>query len=127
MIIGGALRPTERQDWEREIWERVVELAGGDSAKIAVFPTASGTPRRQRATRRRRLEKAGADAFVVPLGLMNVDVDFRKVVVDEEIVEKVRKLHGRVLHRRRSKAHHQGPAHRRRQEHAALGRGLGSL
>jgi cyanophycinase len=94
VIIGGALRPTERQDWEREIWEQIVELAGGKSAKIAVFPTASGTPYDSGQRAVAALEKAGADAFVVPLGLMNVDVDFRKVVVDEELIEKVRNSTG---------------------------------
>ena len=45
VIIGGALRSTERGITDREIWERIVELAGGDGvARIAVFPTASGSP-----------------------------------------------------------------------------------
>ncbi len=39
VIIGGALRFDED-----EVWERIVELAGGPGAKIAVFPTASGNP-----------------------------------------------------------------------------------
>src|SRR5262245_9602285 len=90
VIIGGALRHTERQDWERDIWERIVDLAGGSKAKIAVFPTASGTPRDSGQRAVAALEKLGADAFVVPLGLMNVDVDFRKLAVDPEMVEKVR-------------------------------------
>ena len=94
VIIGGALRQTERQDWEREIWERIVELAGGDEAKIAVFPTASGTPRDSGQRAVEAFEKLGADAFVVPLGMMNVDVDFRQVVVDEELAEKVRNSTG---------------------------------
>ncbi|HEY1598229.1 MAG TPA: cyanophycinase [Pirellulales bacterium] len=94
VIIGGALRNTERKDWEREIWETVVDLAGGDSAKIAVFPTASGTPRDSGQRAVATLEKLGAEAFVVPLGMMNVDVDFRKVVVDEDIVEQVRSSTG---------------------------------
>jgi cyanophycinase len=94
VIIGGALRSTDSQVWERDIWERIVELAGGEAAQIAVFPTASGTPLDSGERAVAALRKAGADAFVVPLGLMNVDVDFRKVVVDEDMVEKVRHATG---------------------------------
>ncbi len=90
VIIGGALRPTDSQVWEREIWERIVELAGGEGAKIAVFPTASGTPIDSGENAVVALRKAGADPFIVPLGLMNVDVDFRKLVVDQDMVDKVR-------------------------------------
>lgn len=94
VIIGGALRSAESQIWEREIWERIVELAGGDEATIAVFPTASGSPLDSGQRAAATLEKAGANAFVVPLGLMNVDVDFRKLAVDPEMVEKVRNSTG---------------------------------
>ena len=40
VIIGGSERFRDR-----ELWDTIVELAGGDGAKIAVFPTAaSGQP-----------------------------------------------------------------------------------
>ncbi len=85
VIIGGALRSNQH-----EIWEQIVDLAGGESARIAVFPTASGTPTESGQRTVDILKKAGVDAFIVPLGVMNIETDFREVVVDKELVEKVR-------------------------------------
>ena len=39
VIIGGALRPDNTA-----VWERIVELAGGRGARIAVFASASANP-----------------------------------------------------------------------------------
>jgi cyanophycinase len=91
VIIGGALRSSERGITDREIWERIVELAGGDGiARIAVFPTASGAPTESGRRAVEALKRAGADAFVVPLGMMNTDVDFRQVAIDKEVIAQVR-------------------------------------
>jgi cyanophycinase len=46
VIIGGALRPDNAA-----VWDRIVQLAGGRGARIAVFASASANP-----------EKAGAAA-----------------------------------------------------------------
>jgi len=91
VIIGGALRSSERGITDKEIWERIVELAGGDGvARIAVFPTASGSPVESGNRAVAAFKRAGADAFVVPLGLMDTDIDFRQVVVDKAMIEQVR-------------------------------------
>ena len=39
VIVGGGLEYTQN-----EVWGRIIELAGGPGAKIAVFPTASSDP-----------------------------------------------------------------------------------
>src|ERR1700756_4862832 len=41
VIIGGALRADNA-----EVWDRIVKLAGGAGARIAVLPTAAGNPER---------------------------------------------------------------------------------
>ncbi|MBI2824650.1 MAG: cyanophycinase [Planctomycetia bacterium] len=91
VIIGGGLAPRSN---ESEIWDEIVELAGGDEAKIAVFPTASGTPVESARRAMAALDKAGADPFMVPLALLNFDRDFRQVVVDQETIDKVRSSGG---------------------------------
>jgi cyanophycinase len=62
VIIGGALRYGHA-----EVWGRIVQLAGGQGAKIAVLPTASGEPLKNGSRSVDALRKAGADAFLVPL------------------------------------------------------------
>ena len=49
------------------MWERIVALAGGPGARIAVFPTAAGQSAALGRTRRRYLDRYGARPFVVPL------------------------------------------------------------
>src|SRR5688572_30068840 len=41
VIIGGGLRGDNA-----DIWQRIVQLAGGKGARIAVFPSAAGAPER---------------------------------------------------------------------------------
>jgi cyanophycinase len=89
VIGGGAIRFDDLR-----VWSKIVELAGGPGAKIAIFPTASGNPR---ATGKRLIEtfrKAGADAFVVPVAVKNIDVDYREAVNDPKLIEQVRKAGG---------------------------------
>ncbi len=85
VIIGGALRFDED-----EVWERIVELAGGPGAKIAVFPTASGNPVRAGNRIIDALKSAGADPFLVPVALQKIDVDYRQAVNDPQWIERVR-------------------------------------
>lgn len=61
VIIGGALRPDNSA-----VWERVVQLAGGKGARIAVFASASANPEKAGAALVERLNKYGADAFSFP-------------------------------------------------------------
>ena len=94
VIIGGALRASDNATADREIWNRVVALAGGENAKIAVFPTASGSWRDSGKRAVTALKRAGAEAFVVPLAVTDDEVDFRKTVVDPELIEQVRNADG---------------------------------
>lgn len=63
VVIGGALRADNA-----EVWERIVRLAGGKGAAIAVFPTASGNPARAARNTAAHLERYGARPFVMPIG-----------------------------------------------------------
>lgn len=90
VIIGGSERFRDR-----ELWDTVVELAGGDGARIAVFPTAVGTqPVKSCAKLVQTLQRSGADAFVVPVAWSEVDKDVQEAVFDPELVEKVRSSTG---------------------------------
>lgn len=62
IAIGGALR-----DNNAPIWERLVELAGGPGARIAVLPTASDDPARSGASTVATLRRYGAEAFEIPV------------------------------------------------------------
>lgn len=89
VIIGGSERFSQR-----EIWDEIVELAGGDGAKIAVFPTASTDPVRKGGWVVSALNKSGADAFLIPLAWTKVPDEPTKVVNDPEWVAKVRDASG---------------------------------
>lgn len=90
VIIGGSERFRDR-----ELWDTVVELAGGDGSKIAVFPTAaSGQPIKSCAKLVQTLNRAGAEAFVVPVAWSEVDRDVQEAVFDPELVERVRSATG---------------------------------
>lgn len=90
VIIGGSERFRDR-----ELWDTIVELAGGDGAKIAVFPTAaSGQPIKSCAKLVQTLNRAGAEAFIVPVAWSEVDRDVQEAVFDMELVERVRSATG---------------------------------
>ena len=89
VIVGGALR-----FGELEIWQRMVELAGGPGAKIAVFPTASINPLRSAVRASDALEAAGGQPFTVPVALEKIDVDYHKAVEDPALVAQVREAGG---------------------------------
>lgn len=89
VIIGGC----ERFDNE-VIWSNIVNLAGGKGARIAVFPTASGTPVQYGNEIVHVLNEAGAEAFVVPLALTGFDRHHNDAVSDPELVGSVRHAAG---------------------------------
>ena len=72
VIAGGAVRGDNTV-----IWQRVVQLAGGAGARIAVLPSASGNPARagnvQAAARARRAEggTTGADEKAIEASMTN--------------------------------------------------------
>jgi hypothetical protein len=77
VIIGGALRTDNAA-----VWARVVALAGGKGAKIAVFPTAAANPDKSGRQTAEVLNRYGAQAFVVPIAPRLKDSDAVKAAND---------------------------------------------
>ena len=69
--LGGSVRAQNT-----EIWERLVQLAGGRGSRIAILSMASGNPERAAALARPALEQAGAvvEFVAVAPGLNGQDV-----------------------------------------------------
>jgi cyanophycinase len=72
VIIGGNLRPSNSP-----VWERVIQLAGGKGARIAVFASASGTPEKSGKFLVDRLNSYGAKAFFVPVAVKLSGSDYQ--------------------------------------------------
>jgi cyanophycinase len=88
VIIGGALRFDDPA-----VWTRMVDLAGGKGAKVAVLPTASGSPKKNGQAIVDAFERYGADAMLVPLALdakKMDDLDYRDVRKDPNWVEAIK-------------------------------------
>ena len=84
VIIGGGLRGENEP-----VWERIVELAGGKGARIAVFGSASANPERAARLDVQRLNFYGADAFVVPLAVRLPNTDYRALANDPALAAQV--------------------------------------
>lgn len=89
VIIGGSERFSQR-----EIWDEIVEAAGGLGAKIAVIPAATGDPIRKGGWVVSTLNKCGADAFLVPLAWVKVPQSPSDVASDPEWTARVRDAAG---------------------------------
>ena len=89
VIIGGGLRGENA-----EVWKRIIELAGGKGARIAVFGSASGSPDIAAKNNVDVLNSYGADAFGVPVAVRLKDVDYRKAAMDPALAEAVRTATG---------------------------------
>jgi cyanophycinase len=90
VIIGGSERFRDR-----ELWDTITELAGGDGARIAIFPTAGGKdPARSCARLVHAFEHAGAEPVVVPVAWGEADRDVHDAVADAELVRMVRRCTG---------------------------------
>ncbi len=89
VIIGGALRHEQT-----DVWNRIVELAGGPAARIAVLPTASSEPLTNGSRTVDALRRAGADAVLVPLYLAASDADPKRPAADPELVDQVKQARG---------------------------------
>jgi cyanophycinase len=92
VIIGGSERFNHR-----EYWDEIVELAGGPGSRIAVFPTASGDPVKKGGWVISALNKAGADAFLVPVAWKFFDRSPQDAVSDPTLVAQVREATGVFL------------------------------
>ncbi|MCS0609463.1 cyanophycinase [Massilia solisilvae] len=85
VIIGGNLRADNAA-----VWERIVQLAGGKGARIAVFASASAYPETTGMNNVERLDKYGADAFFVPVAVKLAGVDYKAMADDPEVAAAVR-------------------------------------
>jgi cyanophycinase len=85
VIIGGALRPDNAA-----VWERIVQLAGGQGARIAVFASASANPEKSGAALVERLNKYGANAFFVPVAVRLTGTDYQAAADNPELAAAVR-------------------------------------
>ena len=89
VIIGGGLRVNNA-----EVWEKIVALAGGKGARIAVLPTAAQTPAKEAQLTVDALNRYGARAFVVPVAPMLAGTDVRKAADDPALADAIRKAGG---------------------------------
>ncbi|WP_312547708.1 cyanophycinase [Massilia sp.] len=89
VIIGGALRPDNAA-----VWERIVQLAGGQGARIAVFASASANPEKAGASLVERLNKYGANAFFVPVAVRLTGTDYQAAADHPDIAAAVRSAGG---------------------------------
>jgi cyanophycinase len=92
VIIGGGLRANNA-----EVWQKIVELAGGKGARIAVFPTAAGNPDREGQLTAGYLNRYGAQAFVVPVAPRLAGTDVRKAAEDPALARAVREAGGAFI------------------------------
>jgi cyanophycinase len=89
VIIGGGLRADNA-----EVWRKIVALAGGKGARIAVFPTAALEPEREGRMTAEFLNRYGARAFVVPLAPRLAGTSARKTADDPALAATIRKAGG---------------------------------
>ncbi|GJJ02999.1 hypothetical protein RugamoR64_35370 [Duganella rhizosphaerae] len=89
MIVGGALRADNTV-----VWQRVVQLAGGAGARIAVLPSAAANPERSGANLANYLNRYGASAFVVPVSVNLKDRDYRRDADDAALAGAIRAAGG---------------------------------
>ncbi|MFL6711090.1 MAG: cyanophycinase [Massilia sp.] len=89
VIIGGALRSDNSA-----VWERIVRLAGGESARIAVFASASASPEATAKFNIELLNQYGADAFFIPVAVKLAGSDYLAAADDPELAAAVRKAGG---------------------------------
>ena len=122
VIMGGGVRYDQPA-----IWTRIVRLAGGERPSIAVFPTASSEPLANGSRSVEALCAAGADAFLVPLYLEKGEIDHKQLVVDRDLVERVRSARRHLFHRRIAGAHHRDLGIASGSTHSDVGRDLGRL
>jgi cyanophycinase len=89
VIAGGALRADNAP-----VWNRIVELAGGRGARIAVFPTAAGNPARSGRATAEILARYGAQPFVVPVSALLAGTDVKRAADDPALAASVRAAGG---------------------------------
>ncbi|MYM87548.1 cyanophycinase [Rugamonas sp. FT82W] len=89
VIVGGALRSDNAV-----VWQRIVQLAGGAGARIAVLPSAAANPEGSGAHLAAYLNHYGASAFVVPLAVRLANRDYRRDAEDATLARSIREAGG---------------------------------
>lgn len=89
VIIGGSLRYDNA-----EVFNKMLALAGGQGAKIAVFPTASSSPLKNGQQAVDAFKRYGANAILIPVALKNIEVDYREAVKDAKLIAQVKDCTG---------------------------------
>jgi cyanophycinase len=89
VIIGGNLRPSNSP-----VWDRIIQLAGGKGARIAVFASAAGMPEKSGKFLVDRLNSYGAKAFFVPVALKLAGSNYQIAADDPGLAEAVRTANG---------------------------------
>ncbi|HEY1129372.1 MAG TPA: cyanophycinase [Roseateles sp.] len=87
--IGGALKADNE-----EVWQRIVQLAGGKGARFVVFGTASEDPEASAKQVVDLLQRRGAVAEALPVAPKFLWVDLTKVVRDPALIAKVKAARG---------------------------------
>lgn len=87
--IGGALKADNE-----EVWQRIVQLAGGKGARFVVFGTASEDPEASAKQVVDLLQRRGAIAEALPVAPKFLWVDLTKVVRDPALIAKVKAAKG---------------------------------
>lgn len=87
--IGGALKADNE-----EVWQRIVQLAGGKGARFVVFGTASEDPEASAKQVVDLLQRRGAVAEALPVAPKFLWVDLNKVVRDPALIAKVKAAKG---------------------------------
>jgi cyanophycinase len=87
--IGGALKADNE-----EVWQRIVQLAGGKGARFVVFGTASEDPESSAKQVVDLLQRRGAVAEALPVAPKFLWVDLNKVVRDPALIAKVKAAKG---------------------------------
>ncbi|HEU4375473.1 MAG TPA: cyanophycinase, partial [Telluria sp.] len=89
VIVGGALRANNAA-----VWGRIVSLAGGEGARIAVFASASANPEAAAKYNMDVLNQYGADAFFIPVAVKLAGTDYLAAADDPDLAAAVRQAGG---------------------------------
>lgn len=89
VIVGGALRADNGA-----VWSRIVGLAGGEGARIAVFASASANPEAAAKFNMALLNEYGADSFFIPVAVKLAGTDYLAAADDPDLAAAVRKAGG---------------------------------
>lgn len=88
-VMGGAM-----QDDNQAVWQRLVDLAGGQGARFVVLTSASEQPEHSAAFIIANLRRHGARAEFIPVAPLLKSSDYRLAARDPTLVAKVRAARG---------------------------------